>query len=335
MTGAISTTYTAAWNDVNAHLKPAKPSLFNRIASPLIDHARRNTLIATWLISKEEEESNLATFRQYWSESAKDKVQEMYRMDETSVQPPDGAVLSAYCLRHRLAGPDTRTVLLFNPNGASSAEMPYHWLFEEMASRDTPCNFVTFNYRTVGTSTGELNRACDLCIDADAMMQFIESEFGTSRDKIVLYGWSLGGAVAAEAAAALQPASSAPIVLERTFSTSSKVAISGLTVLHRIGQFFLSLILRAIEWELDPSAATQKMLNQGRPVMVIHHPLDPIMKDAANLFEEIKENSALRSISLGTESALWVNAHVAPLKWFTTDEGTSVPSVIADFLLRG
>ncbi len=184
-------------------------------------------------------------------------------MDETSVRTPDGAILSAYCFRHRLAGPDARIVLLLNPNGATSAQMPFHWLLEEMASRDTPCNFVAFNYRTVGTSTGELTRACDLCIDADAMMQFIENEFGTSRNEIALYGWSLGGAVAAESAAKLQPGSAAPIVLERTFSTSSKVVISGLTALHQIGQFFLSIIVRAIQCELDPAGTTYSLVGSS------------------------------------------------------------------------
>ncbi len=66
MTGAISTSYTANWNNINAHLKPSERfSFLRKIASPLRDFAKRNTLIASWLISKEDEESNLAAFRQY------------------------------------------------------------------------------------------------------------------------------------------------------------------------------------------------------------------------------------------------------------------------------
>lgn len=321
----------------NKHMSPSKQcALFNRIFAPLREHAKESTLLAANPLHKSRYKHDLANFRKFWKDIPQSRMQEAYCAEEYNVQAADGAVLSTFCFRHKLATPETRTILLFNPNSATSAELPYHWLIEEAASHSIPCNFVAFDYRTTGCSTGDLQYASDFLIDADAMLQFIEEKFETGRNLISLYGWSLGGAIAANAAY-LQPGSMAPIILERTFSTSSKVVFKGLDILQKVGQFFLSLILRIIQWELETVAPTKTMLDEGRPVMIIHHPLDPVMQNAASLYESVKGHPSLIAMSLGDENeepAPWVNHHLAPLNWYSIGETETAAKIALDFLLR-
>ncbi len=333
--GAISSSFTAQWNELNGHLKEANHFVtLSGILSPIQDHAKAQTLPAAWVFSEAALANQLSDLQTYWSASP---LHAVYRMEKVSVEAPDGAVLSAYCFLHKDAKPGTRTALLLNGNCVTAPQMPFRWLLEEAATRSTPCNFVAFDYRTVASSTGSLRRASDLTIDADAMMQFIEEKMETPRENIAIYGWSLGGSVGANAAL-LQPDSKAPVILERTFSTSSKVVIPGQSAIHQAGQFFLSGTLNSVDWEMDTASPTKRLLNQGRPVLVIHHPLDPIMQKAASLFEAVKDHPSLHSLALGEEGEdapqPWVNHHLMPLTWYEVEEGRTAASVAADFLLR-
>ena len=63
-----------------------------------------------------------------------------------------------------------------------------------------PVNLFVFDYRGYGASDGRPSEA-GVYLDADAALAVVEERFGVSRGEIVLYGRSLGGAVAIDLAA--------------------------------------------------------------------------------------------------------------------------------------
>ncbi len=352
---SFTTLFTAVWNRDNLHLKREEcdltvKGLFASIAPGAFLKwtvgaiAKRFILPASWLFPQFLRLGSESDFRQFWygelgtHRDADEQrfLRERYSMKEYAVCTPDNALLQAYCYKHAQADQDTPTVLLFNTNGTHAIQEPFLFLIFETAAGSTPCNFVSFDYRTVGNSTGELHTANDLFIDGNTMVQFIEKELKTPKDKIILYGWSVGGGVAANGAHDCN----SPIVLDRTFSTISKVMASGLTFPLF---FWLPPILRMAEWEIDTAAPIKEMQKKGRPVLVVHHPGDPVIKNTANIYAAL-DHSLLSSLCLGTESLIPFferifikNHHMASLFSYEItqdDQPVRASKAVMDFILN-
>lgn len=359
MTTAVDSaapSFNAVWNDENAHLNHAEwsPSaqriwnVFSVVFPPLglaraagwvvASIAKKALLPAARVFDQEVLQDQIEEFRQFWS-ADQNPLQKTYSMSEHAVQTPDGASLQTYCFRHKQAEPGAKTVLLLNGNCMFSAQQPFLWLLELAAKSSTPCNFVAFDYRSVGGSTGAFNQTSDLFLDAHSVMQFIEEELKTPKDNIAVYGWSLGGSIAANSAVLLK-GSKAPVVLQSTFSTASKVATTLLPAILKYPLYWLPWALRMTNCEMDTAGPVKQMQAEGRPILVIHHPGDPIIKKPANLYAEL-DPSLTQGICLGNETDPcprgW-NHHVAPLEWYTRqdEDGKTVSAaeIAAKFLLN-
>jgi pimeloyl-ACP methyl ester carboxylesterase len=77
------------------------------------------------------------------------------------------------------------------------------------------CNLLVFNYRGCGFSVGPVYCAEDLVDDCAACVRHLRSSFGTPDHRIMLFGHSIGGAVAALTKRHHAP--NAPLVVERSF----------------------------------------------------------------------------------------------------------------------
>jgi pimeloyl-ACP methyl ester carboxylesterase len=77
------------------------------------------------------------------------------------------------------------------------------------------------DYRGYGKSTGDITREEDIYDDAQSAMQFLEDSLGVAREKIIVWGWSLGGAVAVNLT---QHSNVALLVLEGTFFSMDDIA---------------------------------------------------------------------------------------------------------------
>ena len=122
-------------------------------------------------------------------------------------------------------------------------------------------NVFIFDYRGYGKSQGKPDED-GLYEDARAAWRYLTDERGVGQDDIILFGRSLGGAVAAELAAAVQPGG---LILESTFSSAKDAARAVFPVLSRL------IVLR---YDFDTAAHLRRVTS---PVLVLHSPDDEII----------------------------------------------------------
>ncbi|HEX9627963.1 MAG TPA: alpha/beta hydrolase [Acidiferrobacterales bacterium] len=117
------------------------------------------------------------------------------------------------------------------------------------------------DYRGYGRSAGRPGEA-GLYRDADAAWKYLTTERGVREADIVVFGRSLGGAVAAELASRTRPGT---LILESTFPSARAAARSVFPLLARL------IVLR---FGFDTAAHLQTV---SCPVLVLHSPDDEIM----------------------------------------------------------
>lgn len=122
-------------------------------------------------------------------------------------------------------------------------------------------NVFIFDYRGYGKSQGKPDED-GLYRDARAAWRYLTSERETRPEDIILFGRSLGGTVAAELAAEVQPGG---LILESTFSSARDMANVVLPFLSRL------ILLR---YDFDTAAHVRQVAS---PVLVLHSPDDEII----------------------------------------------------------
>ena len=160
----------------------------------------------------------------------------------TSLQIPGrGCVIDAAYLRHPdqhvLPPAQQRWVLWFNGNGEL-----FEFLLPELqvfAAR-SGLNMFAFNFRGVGYSSGQPHSAEDLVADGILCLRYITDVLGARPEHVLLFGHSLGGAIAPLVRADTSP--TAPVVSERSFCSLAAAAQSVLgVVIHAVTGFAVNL----------------------------------------------------------------------------------------------
>ena len=137
------------------------------------------------------------------------------------IPTPDGETLSAFFIRpsnKRLAR--NVTILMFHGNaGNIGHRVPIAKVLEE----NSGCNIFMLEYRGYGLSSGTPNEE-GLMVDAQTALDYIRQKKETQGGKIIVYGQSLGGAVAVQLVAKNQEAGDvAGLILENTFTSMRKL----------------------------------------------------------------------------------------------------------------
>lgn len=227
-----------------------------------------------------------------------------YEIVPHTIYTPDGAALCATLFRHRQANADTPTTIYFQPNLALKETGNASWLKVEALIKQTPSNFVIFNYRSVGDSTGAFTKASDLLVDGASIVQWVKSF--TRNDKINLYGYSLGGSIALKTMAADDDLTGT-IVNERSFS-SLEDWIRAQPV-NCLLKSFAIWILKNQEMELDVTSDLQKL--KGR-LLVVFHRRDPVIPYPASLAHKTP-NDLVYELNSAVEAN---NHHCSPLNQY-------------------
>ena len=128
------------------------------------------------------------------------------------------------------SGPEIATVIFFHGNGGNIGNVG--WVGQRFAKRGF--DILVFDYRGYGASDGVAANESDLYADGDAAVAFVRNEKGARPERIVLYGTSLGTAIAADVASR---GAFGAVVLESGFSSASSVAASALPWLPRFLHF--------------------------------------------------------------------------------------------------
>ena len=141
--------------------------------------------------------------------------------DEVRLPTPDGETLAAYFIRPRQTRKRKKiTVIMFHGNaGNIGHRVPIAGELE----RTTGCSVLMVEYRGYGLSTGTPDEK-GLKIDAQTGLDWIRSTPATKDTNIIIYGQSLGGAVALDLVAKNQGKGDiVGLILENTFLSIKKL----------------------------------------------------------------------------------------------------------------
>ena len=133
--------------------------------------------------------------------------------EDATLETEDGVRLHGWFIPHQGA---SRTVLFFHGNaGNISHRRESVEIFHRLG-----LNVFIFDYRGYGNSRGKPSEY-GLYVDAMAAWQYLVQEKSFAKQQIILFGRSLGGAVACNLAAEVQPGA---LILESTFSSARDMA---------------------------------------------------------------------------------------------------------------
>lgn len=187
--------------------------------------------------------------------------------DEIALATPDGETLHGWWLPHPQAGP----VVLFHHGNAGNIS---HRLQSLRLLHEMGASVLIFDYRGFGQSTGRPSEA-GLLIDARTAYQWLIDDQQLSPDSIVLFGRSLGAAVAAHLATEVEACA---LVLESSFSSLDAVArhhypwlpVRWLLRLHfPVDQWLAdtllpTLIIHSREDEIIPFSHAERLLERAQ-----------------------------------------------------------------------
>ena len=137
----------------------------------------------------------------------------------------DGTRLNGFYFKSR-SKPEVATIIFFHGNGGNITNVT--WLGQRFAKHGF--NVLLFDYRGYGASDGIAGDESGIYADGDAAVAFLVNEKKVRPEQIVLYGHSLGTAVAADVASR---GHFGAVVLESGFSSASSVAATALPWLPR------------------------------------------------------------------------------------------------------
>ncbi|MFW5781695.1 MAG: alpha/beta hydrolase [Candidatus Muiribacteriaceae bacterium] len=151
-----------------------------------------------------------------------------------------------------------KCVVFCHGNGGNNS----YYLDRAVMLKELGISVLLFDYRGYGRSEGELSED-GTYIDAEAAYSYVRDR-GYSEEDIVIWGWSLGGAVAAGLASE-RPAS--PLVLESTFTSLSDIAFEVYPFLRPLIRFQLRYRYNTAEY----------IRNSDNPLMIMASPEDEIV----------------------------------------------------------
>ncbi|KIN03877.1 hypothetical protein OIDMADRAFT_118628, partial [Oidiodendron maius Zn] len=141
--------------------------------------------------------------------------------EDLMIPTPDNEKLSAFYIRgpkHSIKG--NLTILMFHGNAGN---IGHRVPIAKMLVQSIGCNVFMLEYRGYGLSTGSPDET-GLMIDAQTAYDYLRKRAETRDHDIVIYGQSLGGAVAVQLAAKNQDdAKLIGLVLENTFLSMRKL----------------------------------------------------------------------------------------------------------------
>eukprot|EP00038_Savillea_parva_P004249 m.135621 g.135621 ORF g.135621 m.135621 type:complete len:483 (+) comp11420_c2_seq1:563-2011(+) len=219
---------------------------------------------------------------------------------------------------------DQRWVLWFLGNGEV-----YEMMMNDFQSFSdaTGMNIFLFNYRGVSHSQGTLEQAWDLVEDGRVCLNYITTKLKARPDYVVLFGHSIGGAVAAQLRADHSP--EGPMVLDRTFSSLGAAATSVFRSLckaivgfelKRIPKFVIAGLLSSVfAGSMDVVRAWRSV---SGPRLVLYHLEDAIIKykqssiHGALVDAKMIEDAEAIKLGLDGEEAGQGNHHNLPIDRF-------------------
>lgn len=178
--------------------------------------------------------------------------------EDVMLKAEDGVRLHGWYLPHT----DSQRVLLFFHGNGGNISHRYDSLqiFHQLG-----LNVLIIDYRGYGLSEGTPSEE-GLYRDARAAWSYLVNERGFKSEQIVVFGRSLGGAVAAHLAAEVKPAG---LILESTFASSRDMA-----------SVMFPLLSKVIYVRYDFNTAA-RLTERTCPLLMLHSPQDEVIPFAS------------------------------------------------------
>lgn len=151
--------------------------------------------------------------------------------DEVVIRTKDNVKLAAYLIK-RATDDETRmapTIVYFHANAGN---MGHRLPIAEVFYRTLKCNVLMLSYRGYGFSEGAPEEK-GIKLDSEAALDFIVNHELLKGNKIILYGQSIGGAVAIDLASRFENKIHG-LIVENTFLSLPKLIPSVLPLLSRV-----------------------------------------------------------------------------------------------------
>ncbi|MEA1889094.1 MAG: alpha/beta hydrolase [Pseudomonadota bacterium] len=174
--------------------------------------------------------------------------------EDVTLNTKDGIQLHGWYIPHK----QSEDVLLFFHGNAGNISHRHESI--EIFHR-LGLNVLIIDYRGYGKSQGKPDEQ-GLYLDANAAWHYLTEEKGFATRQILIFGRSLGGAVASRLASGVQARG---LILESTFSSAKDFARSVFPLLSRL------LFMR---YDFNTAERIQRI---DHPVLVLHSPDDEIM----------------------------------------------------------
>jgi len=161
------------------------------------------------------------------------------------------------------------TVLFFHGNAGNVSRGEKRMrLFREMGF-----NTLAIDYRGYGISTGIIKKEADIYEDARASYEYLQKTLGIPENKIIIWGWSLGGAVAVDLS---QNKKCHSLVVESSFYCLDDMA-------NRTFWYIPNSLLLKYDFK-----SCDKLAGEHCPILFIHSPTDKTVPYAQGkkLFEK-------------------------------------------------
>lgn len=191
----------------------------------------------------------------------------------------------------RHAFSDSRPIVLYvHGNGGTRAGDHRARLYRRLAY-EHDYHIVTFDYRGYGDSTYEAPTAFGLSSDARFMYEWLLNQAGVTKERVIVWGHSLGTAVAIRMVADL-PEEVAPrrLVLEAPFdSLANAIANHPFSTPFRMIPYFEYFFVEPIKQSIEFNFDSAKRIGDIKltPIMIIHAEDDTIipLKLGQNLYQ--------------------------------------------------
>ena len=197
--------------------------------------------------------------------------------EEVWFSSADGTRLHGWLFRSK-APPETAWIIYFHGNGGNISNID--WVGQNLSRRGF--DVLLFDYRGYGRSEGEVGSESGLYADGDAALAFVVNEKRARLERVVLYGQSLGTAVAADIASRNDVGA---VILESGLSSASSV---GRTALPWLPTWLHFLATNRFE-------SARKLAQVKAPVLITHGDPDPVIptEEARILFAAANEPKKL------------------------------------------
>lgn len=212
-----------------------------------------------------------------------------YKIDyeDVTIETHDGEKLTGYLMYQK----SDKTILMLNPNaGNIGHSLP----LAEMFYKKMGYNVVTYSYRGYGHSTGIANEK-GLKIDAQEVIKWMNKDERINKTKVILYGRSLGGAVAFHIASSNDELIEA-LIVENTFLSIPKVVPN---VLPWLGPL---VFLCTEKWETEILISS---INSKLPILFLSGSRDELVppRHMTRLYKLSKsENKQFEKFQKGTHN---------------------------------